>query len=69
MTKGRHSTCACGAQVQVIRYKDGKKTCDRCNPTNLSGTFLRRLEGEKQYYAADILQPGMDGYDELYGKK
>jgi len=67
-TKGNHITCSCGHQVKVIRYKDGKKTCDYCNPTNLSGTFLRRMEGEKQYYAKDILQPGQDGFEELYGE-
>lgn len=61
-------TCSCGKKVNKLRYQDGKKTCDYCNPLNLSGTFLRRLEGEKQYYAADILQPGQAGYEELYGK-
>lgn len=61
-------TCACGAQMLIIRYKDGKKTCDRCSPVNLSGSFLRRMEAEKQHYAKDLLQPGDDGFKELYGE-
>lgn len=65
MAKSMH--CACGAATDVIRYVNGKKTCNRCNKPNLSGTFLRRMEGEKQHYAKDILQPGDIGFDELYG--
>lgn len=60
--------CACGKKVQSITYKDGKKTCKYCNNTNLSGKFLRRMELERQTYAKDVLQPGMSGYEELYGK-
>lgn len=66
MAKSMH--CACGSATNLIRYIDGKKTCSRCQPTNLSGTFLRRMEGEKQAHAADILQPGQDGFKELYGE-
>lgn len=64
----RGMTCACGWQVNTIRYKDGKKTCDHCAPLNLSGTFLRRMEGEARHYAKDILQPDQDGFTELYGE-
>ena len=50
------------------------QTQDNCEQRNLSGTFLRRLELEAKYYAADIQQPFLkDGtpnknYTELYGK-
>jgi len=66
--------CDCKARVTVIRYKDGKRVCDNCEQRNLSGQFLRRLELEAKYYAADIQQPFLkDGtpnknYTELYGK-
>lgn len=68
------TTCSCGAQMDLIRYVDGKKVCDRCSPINRSGTFLRRMEGEARAYARDIVQPYKDGrvnedYLELYGKK
>jgi len=66
--------CDCGGRTTVIRYKDGKRVCDNCEQRNLSGQFLRRLELEAKYYAADIQQPFLkDGtpnknYTELYGK-
>ena len=66
--------CDCKARVTVIRYKDGKRVCYNCEQRNLSGQFLRRLELESKYYAADILQPyNKDGtinknYEEVYGK-
>ena len=69
------NTCGCGCQSKVIRYVDGKKTCDRCHPVNRSGTFLRHLEGEAREYDRDIVQPlRKDGtmnedYLELYGKE
>ena len=50
------NTCGCGCQSKVIRYVDGKKTCDRCKPVNRSGTFLRYLEGEAREYDRDIIQ-------------
>lgn len=67
-------TCSCGAQVDVVRYADGKKVCNRCTPTSRSGTFLRRMEGEKREYARDIVQKyNKDGsinenFTELYGE-
>lgn len=68
MTKGRHSTCSCGKQVQVVRYIDGKKTCHYCQTANLSGSFLRRMDLERHEFAKDILQKGDEGFEELYGK-
>jgi hypothetical protein len=68
-------TCACGVQAKLIRYVDGKKTCDTCRPVNRSGTFLRRLEGEVREYHRDVVQPlKKDGtinpdYIEVYGEK
>ena len=61
-------TCTCGKKTTVLRFYDGVLKCSACAPLNLSGTFLRHLEGEKQYYAADILQKGDKGFEELYGK-
>jgi hypothetical protein len=69
------NTCACGCQAKVIRYVDGKKTCDRCKPVNRSGTFLRHLEGEAREYDRDIVQAvNKDGsinenFVELYGRE
>ena len=61
--------CDCGAKVTALIYHtDGHKTCANCKPTNLSGNFLRRMEGEKQYYAKDLLQPGDEGFEQLYGE-
>lgn len=70
----RRVTCSCGAQVEWVRYLNGKKVCQRCNPVNLSGIFLRRLEGEAREYDRDILQKYLkDGslnpnFQEVYGK-
>lgn len=66
--------CSCGKSADVIRYKDGKKVCNRCEPLKKSGTFLRRLEGEAREYDRDIIQKyHKDGslnpdFIELYGK-
>ena len=66
--------CDCGERTYTIRYKDGKRVCDKCESRNLSGQFLRRLELEAKYYEKDILQPiNKDGtinknYEEVYGK-
>ena len=66
--------CDCGQKTNTIRYVHGKKTCQKCAPQNLSGQFLRRLEGEALYYAADIQQvTKKDGtinenFVQLYGK-
>lgn len=68
-------TCQCGNKTNKLRYDQGKQVCDKCSPQNLGNIFLRRLEGEKQYYAKDILQKiNKDGtinkdYEEAYGKK
>lgn len=65
--------CACGNETNTIRYSHGKKTCNKCGTVNLSGTFLRHLEGEANYYAKDILQKhNKDGslnenFKEVYG--
>lgn len=71
MTKGfkwNVLICSCGNKTTMLRYKNGKKTCNKCNPNNLSGTFLRRMESEIQHYAKDVLQPGQNGFEELYGE-
>lgn len=66
--------CSCGAHVDVIRYVDGKKVCNRCTAQSKSGTFLRRMEGEAREYARDIVQKyNKDGsvnpnFIELYGE-
>lgn len=60
--------CDCGTKTNTIRYKNGKKTCQNCATLNLSGQFLRRLEGEARYYAKDILQPKDKDFKEVYGE-
>ena len=66
--------CNCGKKVAVLRYVAGNKTCDYCNPQNLSGKFLRRVMGDRQEHEKDILQPrNKDGtinkdYVEVYGQ-
>lgn len=66
--------CNCGAQTNSIRYKNGHKTCNKCATINLSGEFLRRLEGEARYYERDIQQKYQKNgqlnpnFVELYGK-
>ncbi len=65
--------CSCGNKTKVIRYQSGKKVCDNCSFKNLSGQFLRNLEGEARFYQKEILQPyNKDGtinkdYEEVYG--
>ena len=59
--------CSCGKQVSKIIYKNGKKTCQYCNPKSLSGQFDRRIGQERQKYQRDILQPGQSGFKEIYG--
>lgn len=60
--------CDCGNKTNAIRYKNGKKTCSKCVKMNLSGEFLRNLEGEARAYAADILQPNNPNFASVYGK-
>lgn len=60
--------CDCGHKTNILRYKGGKKTCDNCDTINLSGRFLRLLEGEARYYAKDILQPKDKDFKEVYGE-
>ena len=66
--------CDCGQKTNTIRYVHGKKTCQKCAPQNLSGQFLRRLEGEALYYQADIQQKYKkngtinENFQELYGE-
>ena len=60
--------CDCGNKTNILRYKNGKKTCNKCAKLELSGTFLRRLEGEARYYAKDIIQPSDPNFKEVYGE-
>jgi hypothetical protein len=60
--------CKCGTKTNKLRYKNGIKQCDKCSPQNLSGTFLRRLEGEALYYKRDILQPSDPNFKDVYGE-
>lgn len=70
----RKFKCSCGKRVTKIRYRNGKSECDQCAPISLSGTFLRRMDMERQTYAKDILQKyNKDGsvnkdFEEAYGK-
>ena len=58
--------CDCGQKTNTIRYKNGKKTCQKCAPQNLSGQFLRHMEGERNYYQKDILQPSSPFFKDVY---
>ena len=66
--------CNCGNKTNTIRYVHGKKTCQKCAPQNLSGQFLRRLEGEANYYQADIQQKYKkngtinENFQQIYGE-
>lgn len=60
-------TCDCGMFVTKVRYKGGKKVCENCEPVNLSGSWERNNQQERNKYARDILQPGQEGFKELYG--
>jgi predicted ATPase with chaperone activity len=60
--------CSCGNKTNTLRFSNGKKTCEKCAKMNLSGTFLRRLEGEALYYKKDILQPSDPNFKEVYGE-
>ena len=48
--------CSCGASTNKLRYTNGKTTCDSCTSTNLSGSWRRRVDGDRNHYAKDILQ-------------
>jgi hypothetical protein len=60
--------CDCGNKTNSLRYSNGKKTCNKCATLNLSGTFLRRLEGEARYYEKDLIQPTNPFFKEVYGE-
>ena len=61
--------CSCGNKTNTIIYKQGKRCCEVCNNSTLSGVWERNNQAERNKYARDILQPGTAGYEELYGKQ
>lgn len=67
--------CSCGKKVNNIKWINGKKSCDYCSASSLTGQFERRINGDRQEFAKDILQrknkDGTDNQDfiEVYGKK
>lgn len=48
--------CSCGKIVNKIKWINCKKACDYCSNTSLTGQFERRINGDRQEYAKDILQ-------------
>lgn len=68
--------CTCGRHVHRVKWlSNGKKVCDYCNPSSLTGQFERRINGDRQEFAKDILQrknkDGTNNQDfiEVYGDK
>lgn len=59
--------CDCGQYTNTIKYKQGKRCCEYCSNSSLSGVWERNNSQERSKYAKDILQPGMPGYEQVYG--
>ena len=49
-------TCSCGKKVKSIRYQRGKKVCESCSPTSLSGQWERRAMNDRMHFEKDLLQ-------------